>query len=88
MIANASYTEMASPPFRGLANRLPPEGGGGNAAGGCTPKKFLVFSVIRSYNMTSIFFICVRRERMTDKEQRAAAIKFAADWKDKGYEKG
>ena len=25
---------------------------------------------------------------MTDKEQRAAAEKFAADWKDKGYEKG
>jgi hypothetical protein len=25
---------------------------------------------------------------MTDKEQRLAAEKFAADWKDKGYEKG
>ena len=25
---------------------------------------------------------------MTDAEQRAAAKKFAADWKDKGYEKG
>ena len=25
---------------------------------------------------------------MTDKEQRAAAEKFAADWKGKGYEKG
>ena len=25
---------------------------------------------------------------MTDKDQRAAAEKFASDWKDKGYEKG
>ncbi len=25
---------------------------------------------------------------MTDAEQRSAAKKFAADWKDKGYEKG
>jgi hypothetical protein len=25
---------------------------------------------------------------MTDAEQRNAAIKFASDWKDKGYEKG
>ena len=38
--------------------------------------------------ISGVIYPCKEQVRMKDKEQRAAAEKFAADWKDKGYEKG